>query len=95
MALTYNDPNRTKERQNSERLTDDEMNVLIAHLNNIMPSYGYVITERLQRLIDYHQNLQHFYDVAGGWDGLLKLQALKPVEQTGDIEVNYEIVKTK
>lgn len=81
MKITYNSPERAKERAEVVPLSDEETETLIRHLNSILPQYGAIISDNLQRLLDHHANLQHFYDNAGGWEGLNNLQ------------VNYEIVK--
>lgn len=79
--LTYNSPERAKERAEVVPLTMDEIETLVLTLDKFTP-YSQFPTELLQRLLDDYANLKHFHSVANGWQGLNALQ------------VNYEIVKT-
>lgn len=72
--ITFNNSKDTEIRSNVVPLSLEEMETLIKHLNSILPQYGAIISDNLQRLLDRHANLQHFYDNAGGWEGLAKLQ---------------------
>lgn len=71
--ITYNSPEHAKERQNVVPLTNDEMQQMIALLNRF-ENYATFPKGELQDLLHHHANLQHFYDVVGGWDGLRNLQ---------------------
>lgn len=85
-------------RPNVKPLSNTE---LMAFCNLINRYFGYgeePYIEDLdlsQSLISSYQNLQHFWDVSGGWDGLNKLQAMSESHKyfTSDINVEYEIVK--
>lgn len=72
--ITYNNPKDTERRSNVVPLNLEETETLIRHLNSILPQYGAIISDNLQRLLDHHANLQHFYDNAGGWERMTKIQ---------------------
>lgn len=83
--ISYNNPKDTERRSNVVPLSLEEMETLIKHLNSILPQYGAIISDNLQRLLDRHANLQHFYDNAVGWEGLAKLQ-----ETADSVAINNE-----
>lgn len=92
--LKINEP--STERQNVEPLTVEEEQIAISALNTFIASHNTLLNTKadpiiVQRLIHNYENYRHFFEVAGGWDGLAKLQALSA---TADIKVNYELVKT-
>lgn len=74
--LNYNstDPEHIKARQNVVPPSVEEIEILTSHLNSILPHYGSIIIETLQRLLHDHQHKSHFYDVVGGWEGYNKLK---------------------
>lgn len=72
--ITYNNSKDTEIRSNVDPLSLEETETLIEHLNSILPQYGAIISDNLQRMLDHHANLQHLYDNAGGWEGLAKIQ---------------------
>lgn len=87
MKITYNNPERCKERENVVPPTIEEMKDLIGVLNQhlfLLENQGIFMEdiEKLskvyQRHIDHYSNLQHFYDVVGGWEGYEKLLRSNP-----------------
>lgn len=78
--LTYNSPERAKERAECVPPTTSEIQYVVQRLSNdYKGQYEPLFT--IQRILDDYANLIHFRDVSGGWQGLNALQ------------VNYEIVK--
>lgn len=85
-SLTYNNPERAKERANVVPPSIEEMGIAIYCLNSFI-GFASVFAEDesdkertynlFQRLLDDYENKLHFYNVNKGWQG----------------EVNYEIVK--
>ena len=102
--ITYNNPKDTERRSNVNPLTDKDMKDIAYFLNMIIedfekqlsrntlvnPNYSYDY-KLLQRLLDHHANLQHFYDNAGGWEGLAKLQ--ETADSKGWISVDERLPK--
>ena len=82
-GLIYNDPNRAKERQEAKAPTHEEIIEAVDIFNKLIKftdKYKSVQLFReeialLQSILDHYQNLQHFYDVAGGWGGLERLKS--------------------
>jgi hypothetical protein len=81
MKLTYNNPERAKERAQNIPLTPEEMAEMLWMINKTFINYVTFPTEHLQNVLDRLENLEHFHSVANGWEGLNRMQ------------VNYEIVK--
>lgn len=67
--------NNTEARQGVEPLSPEDLTKLVNFYNfdfdKFPPNYEPVVYT--QRLIDSYQNLQHFWDVVGGWEGYNKL----------------------
>lgn len=73
--IHYNstDPEHIKERQNVLPPTVEEIKnfcLNVGFLFSLSPELKGI----LQRLLNHHQNLQHFHDVVGGWEGLNRLK---------------------
>lgn len=91
--LTYNNPERAKERAENEAPQEFEIKSALKVVDDLLPDNFTSTREVLQRIIWDYENLKYFYTVVGGYEGLLKLQQ----NQGGfncECEVNYEIVKT-
>lgn len=88
MKLSINDPNRAKQRQSIEPLTEHDLKAIVSDLNQ-----GVIRNEDIQRLIDEYENLKHFYTVVGGWEGYERLLGVSNITTTADIKVEYELVK--
>lgn len=65
--------NNTEARQNVEPLTAKDLNNAVILMNQFL-KYGFDANRNeignWQRMVDSYQNLQHFWDVVGGWEGL-------------------------
>lgn len=80
--ITYNNPKDTERRSNVGPLSLEEMQNTVNLLNTLVvhaDKYGsmHLLDEErawLQNLIDSYSSLRHFYDNAGGWEGLAKIQ---------------------
>lgn len=86
--ITYNNPKDTERRSNVDPLSLEEMEYSAYFLNKLFAIFELHLQKNptgvkenydkeydlIQRIFDYHANLQHFYDNAGGWEGLAKLQ---------------------
>lgn len=75
--LTYNNPERAKERAEVVPPTDLEMAYIVQTINHFVPKELIQTRGDIQRLLDDYENKLHFYNLNKGWQG----------------EVNYEIVK--
>jgi hypothetical protein len=107
MNLTYNNPERAKERSQCVPLTMEEIEYIPYFLNTIIGIFEVHLSKSpsglkenynneyllLQRLLDEHENLKHLSAVIGGYEGYLHLKQQIGVNVTCDCEVNYEIVK--
>lgn len=106
--IQLNHPDREKVKPLSVSELNDCATLIDITMNTHEEIVGAMPNNRgmLQNLISSYQNLQHFYDVAGGWDGLAALKkqsecnvteaehiALGYPNFTSDIKVEYEIVK--
>jgi len=68
--------NNTEQRQYVKPLTSKQLNDTIKYINDTKKYCAVKLNNQgeplTQRLIDSYQNLQHFWDVVGGWEGLEK-----------------------
>lgn len=68
--------NNTEARQNVEPLHQDQLQYMCESMSQSFSMKPNSIIMG-QRLIDSYQNLQHFWDVVGGWEGLDKVKTLQ------------------
>lgn len=114
--IQLNHPDREKVKPLSKYELENSEYVINKALK-VMDNNDYPLTDNsslsdkdciciLQNLISSYQNLQHFWDVAGGWEGLNALQKQSECNVTeaehsalgypyhiSDMNVEYEIVK--
>lgn len=76
------------QRQDAKPLTQEEFNnttVIINRCLKVMGNFDYPLSPNekisdidsinlLQNFVNSYQNLQHFWDVVGGWDGLERIK---------------------
>lgn len=63
--------NNTEARQGIKPLSPDELHNAVTLINLFLKQGGFnplqIEIENLQNMLDSYQNLQHFWDVVGGW----------------------------
>lgn len=62
------------QRQDAKPLTTEQLTQITDGLNYVMRNAAEDAFDLVQRLISSYQNLQHFWDVVGGWEGLEQLK---------------------
>lgn len=71
--------NNTEARQGVKPLSSDELHNAVTLMNLFLKQGGFnplpIEIENWQNMLDSYQNLQHFWDVVGGWEGYNKLLA--------------------
>lgn len=67
MNLSYNDPQRAKERANAVDPERGKILFFLHVIENQLPNEFKEVQKIAQQIIDRYENLQHFYSVAGGW----------------------------
>lgn len=82
--LTINNPDDAEKRQNVKPLTVEEEKNVTADLSFFLEESNATLEycDKVQRLIHNYENYRHFFEVAGGWEGLSKLRKPKLVIAT-------------
>lgn len=73
--ITFNNPKDTERRSNVKTPAIGNIQIAVDYLNKMDEVlFPEPIREMWQKILDDYQNKIHFYDNAGGWEGLAKLQ---------------------
>lgn len=84
--LSYNIPEELAKRENVESPSAYDMQLIVEGLNEVIgliPEHKRGnLPQLLQILLDDHLNKTHFFDVAGGWEGLTNSNEWFKIEDT-------------